>query len=65
MLTRKVPCFYGEGNYEGDGTSPTALDLRKQIWWAAMSGACGTFFGNASIWPFGSGYASSRIDVSV
>jgi hypothetical protein len=41
-----------ETYYEGEhNTLPE--QVRRQAWWAMLSGACGQFFGNSPIWHFG------------
>lgn len=40
-----------ETAYEGEHNS-TPDRIRRQAWWAVLSGACGQFFGNNPIWYF-------------
>jgi poly(3-hydroxybutyrate) depolymerase len=40
-----------ETTYEGEHNSPPD-QIRRQAWWAMLSGACGQFFGNNPIWHF-------------
>lgn len=53
-LQEKVrPFVLIESAYEGDDNTPPER-LRRQAWWAMLSGACGQFFGCHSIWYFDS-----------
>jgi hypothetical protein len=40
-----------ETAYEGEHNSPPE-QIRRQAWWAMLSGACGQFFGNNPMWHF-------------
>jgi hypothetical protein len=40
-----------ESTYENEHNS-TAADLRRQAYWAMLSGACGQFMGNSPLWHF-------------
>lgn len=63
-LTPAMPMLLGEANYEGEslmGYLTTPLVIRKQIYWAMLSGACGHTYCNEDIWKFLSGWAS-RLD---
>lgn len=40
-----------ETTYEGEHNSPPE-QIRRQAWWAMLSGACGQFFGNNPLWHF-------------
>jgi hypothetical protein len=45
------PCFMGESGYEGeanDGRPGTPLRVRRQAYWAMLSGACGHLYGSAA-----------------
>ena len=44
-----------ETAYEGEHHA-TPDRIRRQAWWAVLSGACGQFFGNNPIWPFNHGW---------
>jgi hypothetical protein len=58
------PVWFIEGNYEGEnlrGYTTDDFHIRKQMWWALTSGACGHVYCNADIWKFVSGWAS-RLD---
>lgn len=59
QLSRHVPNFFVEGYYEGDSHAISALELRKQIHLPLVSGACGAFFGNDTVWRFQGSYSSS------
>lgn len=52
--TPTVPVLMCEAWYEGENSS-TSLDIRRQAWGAALSGACGSFYGHRDIWGFGDG----------
>lgn len=41
-----------ETTYEGEYNAPPER-IRRQAWWAMLSGAGGQFFGNSPIWHFG------------
>lgn len=41
-----------ETYYEGEHKTPPE-QVRRQAWWAMLSGACGQFFGNSPIWHLG------------
>jgi Protein of unknown function (DUF4038)/Putative collagen-binding domain of a collagenase len=52
-----VPVFFEEGYYEFQnfvlGNTTTSFTLRKQAWWAVLSGAtAGQIFGSEGIYPF-------------
>jgi len=49
------PVVLFESSYEGDSDS-SRLHVRRQSWWAMLSGACGQFFGNRPIWGAFSGW---------
>jgi hypothetical protein len=54
-----LPTFLAEGFYEleRDGTDPK--NLRKQQYWAILSGAAGYIFGNRFTWQFISGWPNN------
>lgn len=57
--TNFLPTFLIEANYEFEslqGPVTTAPILRKQEYWAMISGACGQMYGNGYTWPFKSGW---------
>ncbi len=43
------PCVLFESRY-GDEHDSRPEQIRRQAWWAMLSGACGQFFGNNPIW---------------
>ncbi len=54
-----APIFLEEGNYEGGGQNGnlgTPAELRRQDYWAMLSGGTGQIYGNAAIWPFSPGW---------
>ena len=56
-----VPFFLAEANYEFEninGPGTTAPVLRKQEYWANLSGATGQLYGNHATWTFESGWQS-------
>ena len=45
------PCFMGESGYEGEANDKrpgTPLRVRRQAYWAMLSGACGHLYGSAA-----------------
>jgi len=63
-LSPVKPVYLGESNYEGEsweGYESTPLIIRKQMWWAMLSGACGHFYCNEDIYAFLSGWVT-RLD---
>ena len=52
------PFFYIEGDYEHGGnvgaTPPPRTDVRKQSYWAILSGNCGYLYGNCPMWGLSS-----------
>jgi hypothetical protein len=53
-----------ESTYEGEYDAPPEL-IRRQAWWAMLTGACGQFFGNNPIWHFdGPGLFESKQQLS-
>jgi hypothetical protein len=53
------PFLLLETHYENDFGRRTAEDTRKQAWLAALSGACGQFFGNRPLWLFDNGWSAA------
>jgi Protein of unknown function (DUF4038)/Putative collagen-binding domain of a collagenase len=54
-----LPTFMVEANYEFDDIDYAGSQtLRRQEYWALLSGAAGQFFGNSYIWPFATGWRS-------
>lgn len=56
-----LPVILGEAGYEGEQNDPTISfgspqTLRRQEYWAALSGAAGQFFGNHFTWQFAPGW---------
>jgi hypothetical protein len=51
---RRMPFFYAEGAYEGEGAD--AQCVRSQAYWSILGGATGHFFGNHPIWPLENGW---------
>jgi hypothetical protein len=57
-----MPVFLVEANYEGEhnaGDQGSPLILRRQEYWAMLSGATGQIYGNHFIWPFSKGWQSN------
>lgn len=57
-----MPVFTVEANYEGEhnaGDQGTPLILRRQEYWAMLSGATGQIYGNHYVWPFSKGWQSN------
>jgi hypothetical protein len=51
----RMPFFLIESTYEGEhGATPQKI--RRQAWWAVLSGACGQAMGNGHIWGFRGGW---------
>ncbi len=54
-----LPTFLVEANYEfeHEAEDPNATEiLRRQAWWAVLSGATGQMYGNKYTWPFLDGW---------
>ena len=51
LKTPVRPFVLIETTYEGEHDA-TPEQVRRQAWWAMLSGACGQFFGNNPIWHF-------------
>ena len=51
-----VPAFLIEANYDGEHGYTGPETLRRQEYWAMLSGAAGQFYGNKYTWPFLSGW---------
>ena len=49
------PFFLMESSYEGEHNS-SAVQIRRQAYWANLCGGCGQFMGNNPIWPFNHGW---------
>lgn len=49
------PFFLMESTYEGEHNA-SAVQIRRQAYWAILSGATGQFFGNRPIWLFDPGW---------
>lgn len=57
-LSPAVPVFMVESDYEFEnGADPWRL--RREEYWAYLSGACGELYGNGFIWPFKTGWQSN------
>jgi hypothetical protein len=52
------PFVLFETTYEGEHNS-SAVQIRRQAWWAILSGACGQFFGNYPVWLMSPGWEGS------
>jgi hypothetical protein len=46
------PVFLGESHYEDNNNNQYAYRMRKQAYWAMLSGAAGHAYGHGSIWQF-------------
>jgi hypothetical protein len=53
-----VPVFMIEANYEGEHAYTGPETLRRQEYWAALSGGTGQFYGNKYTWQFIQGWQS-------
>ena len=51
----QCPFFLIESTYEGEHNA-SAVQIRRQAYWAILCGGCGQFFGNLPIWPFRRGW---------
>ena len=49
------PTFLVESTYENEHNA-SEVQIRRQAWWAILSGACGQCVGNYPIWPFVDGW---------
>jgi hypothetical protein len=47
-----LPFFLIESTYEGEHNA-SAVQIRRQAYWALLCGACGQVFGNLPLWCFG------------
>lgn len=59
--TANMPLILGEAHYEGEQVGNptdfgTPLVVRRQAYWAMLSGGAGQFYGNAYIWTFKPGW---------
>lgn len=50
-----MPFFLIESTYEGEHNA-SAVQIRRQAYWAILCGGCGQFIGNLPIWPFRQGW---------
>jgi hypothetical protein len=50
-----MPFFLIESTYEGEHNA-SAVQIRRQAYWAILCGGCGQFMGNLPIWPFRQGW---------
>lgn len=50
-----IPFVLFESSYEGEHNA-SALQIRRQAWWAILCGAAGQFLGNRPIWLFDKGW---------
>ncbi|MGA2237922.1 MAG: DUF4038 domain-containing protein [Candidatus Bathyarchaeia archaeon] len=53
-----MPFCLIESTYEGEHNA-SDVQIRRQAYWAMLSGACGDFFGNYPIWEFSQGWQSA------
>jgi hypothetical protein len=53
-----MPYVLIESSYEGEHNC-SAVQIRRQAYWAALCGACGQFFGNNPIWLFNPGWKAA------
>ena len=53
-----MPLVMIESSYEGEHNASPA-QVRRQAYWAILSGACGQFFGNNPIWLFNPGWQAA------
>jgi hypothetical protein len=53
-----LPFVLIESSYEGEHNS-SAVQIRRQAYWAPLSGACGQFLGNNPIWLFNPGWQAA------
>lgn len=51
----RKPFFLVESCYEGEHEAPPSK-IRRQAWWAMLSGACGQAYGHGAIWKFSKGW---------
>lgn len=52
----RMPAFLVESNYEGENDYRSPETLRRQVYWAILSGADGQIYGNKYVWPFAGGW---------
>lgn len=53
-----VPFYLIESTYEGEHNA-SAVQIRRQAYWALLCGGCGHFFGNYPIWSFDAGWQAT------
>lgn len=53
-----LPFFLIESTYEGEHNA-SAVQVRRQAYWALLFGGCGQFLGNNPIWGFDSGWEAA------
>ena len=63
-LRPAVPVFMVESDYEFENGADTGR-LRREEYWAYLSGACGVLYGNGYVWPFKAGWQSKLDTVGV
>src|SRR5579884_3940137 len=56
--TPAMPYFLIETTYEGEHNA-SAVQIRRQAWWAVLFGAAGQFMGNRPIWLFDPGWVEA------
>lgn len=56
--TPVMPFFLIETTYEGEHNA-SDVQIRRQAWWAVLSGAAGQFMGNRPIWLFDPGWQTA------
>jgi hypothetical protein len=53
-----MPTFLIESTYEGEHNA-SAVQIRRQAYWAALCGACGHFYGNYPMWNMDPGWEAA------
>ncbi len=52
----RMPAFLVESNYEGENDYGSPETLRRQVYWAILSGGDGQIYGNKYVWPLAGGW---------
>jgi hypothetical protein len=53
-----MPTFLIESTYEGEHNA-SAVQIRRQAYWALLCGGCGHFYGNHPLWAFDPGWEAA------
>ncbi|MBC8052424.1 MAG: DUF4038 domain-containing protein [Sphingobacteriaceae bacterium] len=56
------PFIMIESGYEGASSKVSVFTVRRQAYWAILSGATGSNYGNSNVWPFNSNWRTAMDD---